>query len=220
MITMGWEIFNMTILIAALGALFERRQRRGQPRMPADVQAHIRFGDNPQWHACQIADLSGGGALINVKNLDDNITLHAVSGHLRAYNSALQCESDIKVQFRRIVKNTLDGNKLIGVEFVSNSDAEKREIIGMALGDSQRWVKFLQKRSSNQKNVWQAYRLLISIGLSSSVSHAREIVRIGLSFLVEFAGKVLLWMFRQIVVFFQHLLNFALYRDPEDLRKK
>ncbi|MFA5170178.1 MAG: UDP-forming cellulose synthase catalytic subunit [Sulfuriferula sp.] len=219
-ITMGWEIFNMTILIAALGALFERRQRRGQPRMPADVKAHIQFGDNPQWYDCQIKDLSAGGALISSSNLNDNITMHASVGHLRAYNPALRCESEIELRLRRMVKDEHDATMLVGVEFVSHSEVDKREIVGIALGDSQRWVEFLQKRSSNRKNIWQAYWLLISIGLRSSISHAREIVRIGLSFLIDVVINILLWVLQQIVIFFRTLLNFALYRNTKTLRKK
>jgi cellulose synthase (UDP-forming) len=39
-ITLFWALFNLQLLLAALGALYERRQRRANPRIPVQIQAN------------------------------------------------------------------------------------------------------------------------------------------------------------------------------------
>jgi len=39
-ITLFWALFNLLLLLAALGALYERRQRRVNPRIPVQIEAN------------------------------------------------------------------------------------------------------------------------------------------------------------------------------------
>lgn len=215
-ITMGWEIFNLTILIAALGALYERRQRRGQPRMPATISGEIQFPDRSKlWHPCEIRDLSAGGALISTGLLQDIVDIKATKGRMRTYNPALERISEIELRFCRQQTDRKNSKMLFGAEFISHSDTEKRELIAIALGDSQRWIDFLQSRSSNRKNIWQAYWLLISIGIKSAFGHGREILHVGTSFLIGLIGTILFWLIKQASSGVRRMINFALYRDSK-----
>lgn len=63
-ITLFWAVFNLLLLLAALGALYEHRQRRTNPRIPVNIQAYwlVKSGDTiVQRVPVLIKDMSMGG---------------------------------------------------------------------------------------------------------------------------------------------------------------
>jgi cellulose synthase (UDP-forming) len=60
-VTMLWNLFNYVIILAALGALYERRQLRRTHRMPANLPAELTREDGTVWQG-RVVDLSMGGA--------------------------------------------------------------------------------------------------------------------------------------------------------------
>src|SRR3569623_870565 len=65
-LTISWECFNFAIMLGAIGALLERRQRRATPRVPVSLPAVLRADDTVL--ACDVLDLSIGGARLRLRD--------------------------------------------------------------------------------------------------------------------------------------------------------
>ena len=65
-VVLAWNLFNFITVVAALGALYERRQKRASPRIPVNETGHLApaGGDGLD---CEIADLSSMGCRLVVK---------------------------------------------------------------------------------------------------------------------------------------------------------
>ena len=215
-ITMGWEVFNFTILLAALGALYERRQRRAVPRMPTNMLASVCL-DGQAWLPCTIKDMSVGGVLLRVKrmqNMDKYCPLRMV---LRVDNVAMQHISELELEIKRMALSTGQRDWLLSGKFVLSTDAVASDVVGLVLGDSARWEGFLQGRSSNGKSIFRAYVFLLRIGLRNGGQHIFEILHYGIVYLFKF---LIIMPISQLYLFFIHQLisirNWALYNDSLD----
>jgi cellulose synthase (UDP-forming) len=62
MVVLFWHTINFVILLAAFGALLERKQRRTMPRMPTSVRALFQ-ADSGLAASCIVDDVSIGGAV-------------------------------------------------------------------------------------------------------------------------------------------------------------
>jgi cellulose synthase (UDP-forming) len=214
-ITMGWEIFNLSILLGALGALYERRQRRAHPRMPAQMGAEIRFGVDSGWVSCRVDDLSVGG--LNIRVLDSTRAPSATLGvKLRIYNAALGRISEISLSTRSCIHNKEKNITYLGMAFDTPDDSVKSEVISLVLGDSQRWVNFLEGRSDNRKTILHAYFLLIKVGSRNAIAHGAEISRIGLIYMINLLMLVILCVFERAVVTTVRIRDWALCRDGQE----
>ena len=213
-ITMGWELFNFTILLAALGALYERRQRRAVPRMPANIEAQVKFGDRSEWFSCVVTDLSVGGAAMRV-NRPQNVARYCpLDVILRIQNTPLRRISELVLDIRKCTLDAQRQHWLLGGAFVMSSDAVKSEVVGLALGDSERWEGFLRGRASNSKSILWAYFFLLKIGLRNGSHHILEILRFGIAFLLNLLIVMpILWLYRWSANQFVHLKNWVMYRD-------
>ncbi len=214
MITMGWELFNFSILIGALGALYERRQRRAHPRMPAQMTAEICFDAAPGWLPCRVDDLSVGGLNIRVPGATQ-VGAAASGASLRIHNAALGRMSELPLSTRSSVHDAEENITYLGMAFVTPDDQVKSEVISLVLGDSQRWVNFLQGRSDNRRTILHAYFLLLKVGLRNAIGHGGEITRIGLTYLLRLVQQIVLWLFWRVVVTWVKIRNWALFRDAQ-----
>jgi cellulose synthase (UDP-forming) len=210
-ITMAWELFNMTILLAALGALYERRQRRAVPRMPAHIEAQVSF-NGIDWLPCVVDDLSVGGAAMRVKYLPDTALYCPIKINLRIYNVALGYVSELTLLVKKCNIDARKKSWLLGAAFVIGSDAVKAEVVGLVLGDSQRWEDFLQSRGGQGKTVLRAYGFLLKIGINGAATHFFEIIQIGIRFLLDLIGASLVWLYKIFANKLTYVTKWVMYK--------
>ena len=211
MITMGWELFNFTILIGALGALYERRQRRAHPRMPAHMAAEISF-EGSGWLPCRVDDMSVGGLNICVPGVSQ-VGMNQPGARLRINNVALGRLSELPLSVKSSVHDAGKSMTYLGMAFITPDDKVKSEVISLVLGDSQRWVNFLEGRSNNRRTILQAYSLLLKVGLRNATDHGGEIMRIGLIYLLRLIQQIMLWLLGRAVTIGLGIRNWTLFRD-------
>lgn len=167
LITLLWEIFNLIILNAAMGALLERKQRRANPRMPADMDGWLFYEDDVL--RCRVIDVSVSGALITVSKETEERLQHIRPEKLFVYNPAIKNFSlfSMKVCNRRPFQK----NKIaFGVEFIYETPEQKTNGVLLAHGDSQRWIDFQRSRIKEQ-GILKSFAFLLKLGMNKVFEH-------------------------------------------------
>lgn len=136
-VTMLWNLFNYLIILASLGALYERRQRRQAPRMPANLPADLTLLDGTVIPG-RVIDLSVGGAAFISRQKIPPIPRDA-SLRLRVQNKSLGRPSDLKVMAR-------SRGRSLGLAFAIEDDEALKEVVSLVHGDSERWKSFWDSR--------------------------------------------------------------------------
>ena len=171
-VTMAWELVNLVVLNAALGALYERRQRRVTPRMPANIDAQLQFDGQPLIQ-CNINDLSGNGALLSVSESAFAPVKGVPRAELVVLNSALRKVSRLHVIIRSS-RATGNGRMAVGLEFSAESQSEKLEKVALVHGDSERWVRFMRTRNTRQ-GIVRSFLLMLTLGIKFGGVHFRAV---------------------------------------------
>ena len=171
-LTMAWELFNLVLIMAALGALFERRQRRRTPRIPVHEQAA--FIINNQAVPCTITNLSVGGAEMTVP-LQYQEAVHASDlALLHVRNTPLYKDSEFHIIIRSA--RPTPGQIVLGIEFIHGSQQETAEKVAFIHGDSERWLRFLEEREQ-PLGILKGTIFLLYLAIRYSASHAWAIVQ-------------------------------------------
>ncbi|MDP2707243.1 MAG: glycosyltransferase family 2 protein, partial [Burkholderiales bacterium] len=172
-VTMAWELLNLIVLSAALGALYERRQRRAAPRMPANIDAQLQFDGQPLIQ-CNISDLSGNGALLSVSESAFAPVKGVQRAELVVTNPALRKVSRLHVIIRS-ARATGSGRAAVGLEFSPESQNEKLETVSLVFGDSERWVRFIQTRSNKRQDqrqgILKSFLIMLMLGIKFGGIH-------------------------------------------------
>ncbi len=144
-VVLAWNLFNFITVLAALGVLHERRQRRGAPRVPVREPAFLVTQDGTRL-ACTITDISAGGARLCVA-ADAVSSPPAVGDRLQllAYSHPLGRVVELPVELRAITRG--DGAVSLGVRFSAGDERLADEAVILAFGDSGRWQFFQDRRS-------------------------------------------------------------------------
>ncbi|MFN3594919.1 MAG: PilZ domain-containing protein [Thiobacillaceae bacterium] len=156
LITMGWEVFNLLLLHGVLGAMYERRQRRGAPRVPAQEAVRL-VGTLGRPLDARILDISASGMQLG---FDAAATPPEGRLHVEVTPAALGREVRLPVSIAWQRKGAL------GLYFEPEDVAQKREIIALAYGDSERWRDMQARRrtEADRLGVVQAFARLMAIG--------------------------------------------------------
>jgi cellulose synthase (UDP-forming) len=174
-ITMAWLAFNLLLLHAALGALFERRQVRRAPRMPANRRATLVLDDGRALDG-RVTDLSAGGAAF-VTSAGAPADGSPAAGVLHLFRPGEDRASLLHVTVRRRNADS-DGSATLGLEFRPRDFAERRVIVSQVYGDSRRWVEFRQRRAQ-AVGVLRPFGILLALGIRYAIDHFAELVRNG-----------------------------------------
>lgn len=164
LIVMGWGILNTLLLIAAFGALLERKQRRSHARMPGSEPVLISAGGR-SWTG-SIADLSAGGMGVSLQEdpdtikAGDPIEIKVFGG----YDHTLNLRGSV-----RIKRHTPSGN-FLGLQFENSTEEEIGDQIALVHGNSRRWSEFQQGREK-RVGPWRSFFFLLTIGLSQAGVH-------------------------------------------------
>lgn len=163
-VTLFWAFFNLTLLIAALGALLERRQRRAQARTNSNLKA--RFHAHRTSMDVQISDLSNGGASLALDRLMEPLLSVSERGELEVLSEGSDKSLRIPVVLRNL--RSRPGQLFAGVEFQPDSLETRRGIINLVNGSSLRWMEF-QRLRENRIGVFGSFVFLLGNGLKHSL---------------------------------------------------
>lgn len=164
-ITMSWEMFNLAIMLGAIGALLERRQRRVTPRVPVQIPARLYVAGKAC--PCQVHDLSVGGARVGLGDVPAHLLLQPLV--LEIENTALRRISRFSVVLSEASKPS-PAWLYIGVRLHTDDLAEQAEWVALVHGDSERWRDMLKARD-RRVGVLQGAFFLLRTGAVHSLRH-------------------------------------------------
>jgi len=165
-ITGVWEIFNLILMLGAIGALLERRQLRAAPRIYAgNLQAKY-YIDNHKILNIKVEDISVGGASLSInKKYVEMIR----DGRICIYSPSLKTE--VQIPFTIVHKNKLDAQYYkIGIKFGTLDLKQEEDLIYLIYGDSSRWVEMLKQREK-RIGIIRACIFLITTGGVHTIKH-------------------------------------------------
>jgi len=168
-ITLFWAVFNFLLLLAALGALYEHRQRRTNPRIPVEIQAYwlVKSDDHIlQRVPVVIKDMSMGGiSLVARKKL-----------LVPEKNQEAFIEIEKTKHFPvSLVSHYKQGKGTVyGVKFTHIDLDEFKKIVLFVHGDSSRWVT-IQAHDSYEPGVLTTMFIMTRVGFYYGFSHIKLI---------------------------------------------
>lgn len=166
-ITLFWSLVNTVMLLAALGALLERKQRRVTARMPSAVNAVLLMDGNE--YPCRIPDLSLGGCKLLFRNVAEQLFTKEKHDQvqLKVQVGVDAVEQLLNLQFRNIRVDEGAGEITIGAEFHHESLEETRAKVRLVAGNKQRWIEFQKKRESKM-GVFACFLSFTYLGIKGS----------------------------------------------------
>jgi cellulose synthase (UDP-forming) len=176
-VTMAWELANLSLLHATLGALYERRQVRQTHRMPARIPASLESGGIAV--PCLIRDVSVGGARIELSAAELPPADRLV---LRVAPSERQPGRSYPIDVRHRAKPR-GGKVSVGVRFAG---ADPDDVVALVHGDSRRWMSFRASRKPSLGFFARA-SLIFRAGGRAGFHHHLAFLRLVVSLL---AGRV------------------------------
>jgi cellulose synthase (UDP-forming) len=167
-ITVCFAVFNFVILLASLGALLERKQRRATARMPVQGEGELVIGEHV--FACSVIDASHGGAKIEMRPSGKRILTSAEKAvlNIRTVNRGADFHFNVLI---RNVRYEVDSEVYhIGLEFQHQSYEEKRQKVRFVTGSSYRWAEFQRSRES-RLGVFGSFLVMLWLGVKHSTIH-------------------------------------------------
>nr|WP_279634499.1 UDP-forming cellulose synthase catalytic subunit [Paraburkholderia steynii] len=173
----GWCGLNLVLLNACIGVLYERRQRRAVPRVPANLHARFHIhaetagsADTPIFD-CRVIDMSAGGLKLVLSAADVTSVPSRGSATLEVFNVAKGRTSHIPLTIRN---SFVDANSalVVGAQFADDSVAGLSEQVSLVFGDSGRWREFRQSRN-RRVGIFRSLRVVVSLGFMHAFSHYR-----------------------------------------------
>lgn len=169
LVTALWDLFSFLILVASLGALYERRQRRHHPRLPGDdLPADLVIGEKN--FPIRIQDISTGGAALTGAPMD---LPRKAAGLLRIHHPLLAkpCRFTIEI----IDQYPSDRGLVTGIRFLPDSLGEYRDIVLLVHGDSRRLQRILETRHRDI-GILPAFGFLLACGFRQAGKHVTALI--------------------------------------------
>lgn len=174
-ITVLWTIINIVLLNGAIGALYERRQLRAQPRIPTNIPALLRV-DNHITIPCRISDISVNGCMIKIYYGDYEYIKEQINrAKLFFYNDLFDkyYQFDIEFRYHHLfpVKDTI----AIGIKFKIKTKEEYIDAVLLALGDSKRWQEIVSSHHYPSQ-ILKSFLFIVSIGFREMLAHFLKVI--------------------------------------------
>lgn len=154
---LAWNFFNFITVFAALGALFERQQKRESPRIPIKEEGCLLFA-NGEMLTCEIVDISAGGCRLVTK--DDRLPARHEQVTFCSHSPAMENEIRLPAAVRAVIPKPYGAE--LGIQFLPKSEAHANDAVLFAFGDSRRW-SFFQNRRLRPMPFFQAARLVLRL---------------------------------------------------------
>ena len=173
LITMFWEMFNLSLLVCAIGALYELKQRRETPRVSSDIPALLTI--DGKTIPGVVSDMSSGGLGLRVRPqfIDSlGVSIKGLEIEVQAYNSALKRDVTLPGTITSAVL-LQSGLVQVGMQVNLEEIEHKRSLVSLVYGDSERWVA---ERASRQPDlpVKETLKILFGSGIRSANGHFRH----------------------------------------------
>ena len=158
-VCISWNLFNIAMIIACIGALYELRQIRRFHRIETDEEALIIIPNTLKSFKASIKDISLGGMAIQLKEqtfipfLGSSIEVVTWDSYGKQY------------RFKTIVKR-VQTEKAITIGCTFDNTTDFNYIVKFVYGDSRRWERFWGKRE-RQIGILAGFIYLLRIGLVS-----------------------------------------------------
>lgn len=165
-ITMLWAFFNVFILLAAMGTLFERRQRRATPRMPATITAQVKLG--LKRYSAEIRDLSPSGCGLVIDPAFESLFVNGAELELTVPGDPRFLTNCLHMVVRNARREP--GALFVGTQFHHSSLEELRLKVAFVNGSSERWIDFQTSRE-HRIGVVRSAIFLLTLGIRFSIQH-------------------------------------------------
>lgn len=166
-VVMVWNLFNLVLVIGALGVLAELRQQRGAPRVPAGDAVLLEDGDGRRYPAT-LEDLSTGGCALRRSDR----TGHA--GEPVAICFWQDAAPPLRIPVRRV---SGDGAATpLRVSFEPATERERQAVVALSAGDHRRRA-MLQRRRQRPLGYRQALLAIVGAGTGAALRHGRLLLR-------------------------------------------
>lgn len=173
-VCVSWNLFNITMIIASIGALYELRQIRRFHRIETEEEALVIVPGQLKSYKAKIIDISLGGVAFRT---EEKIYIPVLGSKIEVVTWACKGE---EFRFSGIIRRvtTKENTKIIGLSFDSSNSEES--IVKYVYGDSSRWERFWIRREK-EKGILSGFSYLISIGFAS----LRRSIRASLNYLLK-----------------------------------
>ena len=165
-VVLAWNGVNLLLMVAAIGILFERHQRRVDPRVPTqDMRAVLTHAGGAL--RCRVADISMGGARLLADgpfNLPSGET--AEIGFISGGFGTLPSVSAQITGGREFA----GGQQEIRLRFAAESAQELSVIVRAMHSRSQSWQSF-QSRRTTSNNILRQVAVITGHGFQSGLVH-------------------------------------------------
>lgn len=157
-----WIGFNLFLSFGALGALFEKAQRRARPRVDIDEPITVagEFGE----HEVLLLDANELGLRV------------------RAPDGLVLDRFEVRFQHYLLAAHVIPAVNAASNDYVAlyalRSPEEERAAVILAYGDSDRWVRQWKRREASA-NFVKSLLGMLAISLRGAHAHARHVVRKG-----------------------------------------
>lgn len=174
--TSFWALYNLLLLLATLGTLYERQQRRANPRFPVQIKAKWLVKSKESFDKripLVIKDVSmGGGSLFSKYELPNNQadTVNFVEVH-NYTNKSVACYN-VTITSKTVKKE----GYVYGVKFNYANQDEYLNLVKFIHGDSSRWVGIYEETSTNPGLIRSIF-FMIKIGVYHGSSHLYVVLR-------------------------------------------
>ena len=168
LICMAWNLFNMILLLACLGVVWEKRQLRKQHRYETCEKATLEY--NHKRISGTIFDLSVSGTGIRVNEdaglrVDDRVVLHVKDSRGEVYQLPVIIEHIIFA----------GGQFKLGCSFVTDTLTQLTATVNFVYGDSNRWQFYGQHHQDTRIGNFFGFLKLLQIGISGFVSNFKGV---------------------------------------------
>jgi len=148
-----WNTVNLLGLLIVLGALYERRQIRGWPRLPKRIPAEIEI--EGEHMPATLVDCSLTGALMKLDR-DATVSLReGASGRLRVLSVHYDTTGHLDFKVRRV------GDRTVGISYRLDNTEAKTLATGLMYGNSDDWAEFRERRGKVGTTGWRVGKLFL-----------------------------------------------------------
>lgn len=170
-ITLFWALFNLLLLLSALGALFEHKQRRTNPRIPVRIDAYWLVKSHNQLpdkrFPIVITDLSMGGSSF-LSPVELTSIAIGDEAFLEVFNDHDKATQYLKAKI--VSMHQMSSKYVHGIKFSYASIDEFVKIVRFIHGDSSRWVN-IQEEAGKDPGLLTSMLFMIRVGIYSGLEH-------------------------------------------------
>lgn len=169
-----WSIYNLVLILACLGVVWERRFTRRHHRLALNEKADVYFPDINITQKCIINDLSLGGAGIDLSDISPDILLK--QGDELVLKSIDSSGELYELKGNLAWVREKKGKKQIGVEYKMLQDEETfSRSVEFFYGDSERWAAFRDDKFQGV-GFWKGLSYLTKKGIIGGYSNIRGLI--------------------------------------------